>query len=133
MNNIVSIAENSNNCKTLVDAVKATDLVEILSKSGPFTFFAPSDRAFAKLPLTRITNLWSNLPEFKNFLSYHLVQGKLMKADLENIAAVASVQGSLIPIDFSRGFAVNNIAVVASDLEADNGVIHVIDEVIAID
>ena len=131
MNNIVSIAENSNSCKTLVDAFKATDLVETLSKTGPFTFFAPSDRAFAKLPLNTITNLWSNLPQFKHFLTYHLVQGKLMKADLENIAAVSSVQGSLISIDFSKGFAVNNITVVYWDLEADNGVIHVIDDVIS--
>jgi uncharacterized surface protein with fasciclin (FAS1) repeats len=131
MNNIVSIAENSNNCKTLVDAFKVTDLVETLSKTGPFTFFAPSDRAFAKLPLNTITTLWSNLPQLRNFLTYHLVRGKLMKADLENIAAVASIQGFLIPIDFSKGFSVNNITVVSSDLEADNGVIHVIDDVIS--
>jgi uncharacterized surface protein with fasciclin (FAS1) repeats len=130
MTNLVDIAKNLNDFTTLVNAVRATQLVEILSKSGPFTIFAPNDEAFAKLPLETVTNLWLNLPKFKYFLSYHVVPGKLMQADLKNIAAVASVEGSLLPIDFHNGFKVNHISVIAADLEADNGVIHVIDNVL---
>jgi uncharacterized surface protein with fasciclin (FAS1) repeats len=133
MANIVNIATSSNKFKTLIDAVNATELAEILSKSGPFTVFAPSDEAFAKIPLVTIVNLWSNPIQLKHFLASHVVPGKLMKADFKNIHTVSSVEGKLIPITFVNGFAVNNITVVAADIEADNGVIHVIDEVISIE
>jgi uncharacterized surface protein with fasciclin (FAS1) repeats len=133
MVDIVDLAANSNNFKTLTNAVKATQLTEILKKSGPFTFFAPSDDAFAKMPLVTVVNLWADLTQFKQFLTCHVVSGKLMKADLKNVRAVSSVEGKLILINFTNGFSVNDITVVAADLEADNGVIHVIDEVISLE
>lgn len=132
MVNIVDLAANSNNFKTLTNAVKATELAEILNKSGPFTVFAPSDDAFAKMPLVTVVNLWADLAQFKHFLTDHVVSGKLMQADLKNIRSVSSVEGKLIPINFTNGFSVNDITVVAADIEADNGVIHVIDEVISL-
>ncbi|MGL5873115.1 MAG: fasciclin domain-containing protein [Xenococcaceae cyanobacterium] len=132
MVDIVDLAANSNNFKTLTNAVKATELAEILKKSGPFTVFAPSDDAFAKMPLVTVVNLWADLAQFKHFLTDHVVSGKLMQADLKNIRSVSSVEGKLIPINFTNGFSVNDITVVAADIEADNGVIHVIDEVISL-
>ncbi|MGL5877972.1 MAG: fasciclin domain-containing protein, partial [Xenococcaceae cyanobacterium] len=116
MVDIVDLAANSNNFKTLTNAVKATELAEILKKSGPFTVFAPSDDAFAKMPLVTVVNLWADLAQFKHFLTDHVVSGKLMQADLKNIRSVSSVEGKLIPINFTNGFSVNDITVVAADI-----------------
>ena len=130
MADIVDIAVSNDNFKTLVAAVKATNLVEVLKSEGPFTVFAPTDKAFAKLPEGTITTLLQNTPQLARILSYHVVAGKLMQADLEKVDSVISVEGSTIPIDCSENFEVKNATVLACDIEADNGVIHVIDNVI---
>lgn len=130
MPDIVDIAVSADNFTTLVTAVKAANLVDTLKSPGPFTVFAPTDEAFAKLPLGTIQTLVQNIPQLTRILCYHVVPGKLMKADLAKADSVTSVEGSPIRIDCSDGFEVKNATVVSADIEADNGVIHVIDNVI---
>lgn len=130
MADIVDIAVEAGSFETLVTAVKAAGLVETLKSPGPFTVFAPTDEAFAKLPAGTIQTLIQNIPQLTRILRYHVVSGKLTKADLEKVDSVTSVEGSPIRIDCSDGFEVKNATVVTPDIEADNGVIHVIDNVI---
>lgn len=130
MPDIVDIAVGADNFKTLVTAVQAASLVDTLKSPGPFTVFAPTDEAFAKLPGGTIQTLVWNIPQLARILTYHVVSGKLMKADLAQLGIVTSVEGSPIPVDCSKGFEVKNATVIAADIEADNGVIHVIDTVI---
>ncbi|MCT7955858.1 fasciclin domain-containing protein [Laspinema palackyanum] len=130
MPDIVDIAVSNDSFKTLVAAVQAANLVETLKSPGPFTVFAPTDAAFAKLPPGTIQTLLQNIPQLARILTYHVVSGKLMQADLAKLESVTSVEGSPISIDCSDGFEVKNATVVMADVEADNGVIHVIDNVI---
>ncbi|UBF26365.1 fasciclin domain-containing protein [Kovacikia minuta CCNUW1] len=130
MADIVDIAVSAGSFKTLVTAVQAAGLVETLKSPGPFTVFAPTDEAFAKLPPGTIQTLVQNIPQLTRILTFHVVPGKLTKADLAELGTVTSVEGSPIKIDCSNGFEVKNATVVAPDIEADNGVIHVIDRVI---
>ncbi len=130
MPDIVDIAVNNDNFKTLVAAVTAANLVDALKSPGPFTVFAPTDEAFAKLPHGTITTLLQNIPQLARILTYHVVSGKYKKEDLVNINALTSLEGSPISLDLSENFEVKNATVIAADIEADNGVIHVIDNVI---
>jgi uncharacterized surface protein with fasciclin (FAS1) repeats len=130
MADIVDIAVNADAFKTLVTAVQAAGLVETLKSPGPFTVFAPNDDAFAKLPPGTIQTLVQNIPQLTRILKYHVVAGKLTKADLAQLGTVTSVEGSTIKIDCSDGFEVKNATVLAADIEADNGIIHVLDTVI---
>lgn len=130
MADIVDIAVSADSFKTLVAAVQAASLVETLKSPGPFTVFAPNDEAFAKLPPGTIQTLLQNIPQLTRILKYHVVSGKLLQADLTKLGTVTSVEGSPIRIDGSDGFEVKNATVLAADIEADNGVIHVINTVI---
>ena len=130
MPSIVDIAVNTEGFSTLVAAVQAADLVDVLKSEGPFTVFAPTDEAFAKLPDGTITTLVQNPPQLARILTYHVVAGKLTKADLAQVDSVESVEGSPISIDCSENFEVKNATVIMEDIEADNGIIHVIDNVI---
>lgn len=130
MADIVDTAVSAGAFETLVTAVKTAGLVETLKSPGPFTVFAPNDDAFAKLPPGTIQTLVQNPPQLARILTYHVVSGKLMKADLEKVDSVTSVEGSPIRIDCTDGFEVKNATVVAADIEVDNGVIHVLDNVI---
>ncbi|NJK57494.1 MAG: fasciclin domain-containing protein [Pleurocapsa sp. SU_5_0] len=130
MPDIVDIAVNTAGFSTLVAAVTAASLVETLKTPGPFTVFAPTDDAFAKLPPGTIQTLVQNPPQLARILTYHVVSGKLTKADLAKVDSVTSVEGSPISINCNGVFEVKNATVIASDIEADNGIIHVIDNVI---
>ena len=130
MPDIVDIAVGAGSFQTLVTAVQAANLVDALKSPGPFTVFAPNDDAFAKLPPGTITTLVQNVPQLARILKFHVVSGKFKKADLAKLGFVTSLEGSPIKIDCSDGFEVKNATVVAADIEADNGVIHVIDNVI---
>ncbi|MEG3839941.1 fasciclin domain-containing protein [Microcoleus sp. herbarium14] len=130
MPDIVDIAVGAGCFQTLVTAVQVANLVDALKSPGPFTVFAPNDDAFAKLPPGTITTLVQNVPQLSRILTFHVVSGKFMKADLAKLGFVTSLEGSPIKIDCSDGFEVKNATVVAADIEADNGVIHVIDNVI---
>ena len=131
MADIVDIAVNTEGFSTLVAAVKAANLVETLKTPGPFTVFAPNDAAFAKLPPGTVETLVQNPPQLARILTYHVVSGKLTKADLSKVDAVESVEGSPIAINCNdQTFEVKNATAIAADIEADNGIIHVIDNVI---
>ncbi|MDX1978020.1 MAG: fasciclin domain-containing protein [Pseudanabaenaceae cyanobacterium bins.68] len=131
MPTIVDIAVNNPGFSTLVTAVSAASLVEALQSPGPFTVFAPNDAAFAKLPPGTITTLVQNIPQLARILTFHVVAGKYTRADLVGIKSLTSLEGTAIDITLTTdGFEVNNATVIAPDIEADNGVIHVIDTVI---
>ncbi|MEM8761269.1 MAG: fasciclin domain-containing protein, partial [Pseudomonadota bacterium] len=118
---------------TLVAAVQAAGLVETLKGEGPFTVFAPTDAAFAALPPGTVDNLLKpeNRDTLVSVLTYHVVAGKVMSGDIAGQTLSApTVQGSALDIDATNGVQVNNATVVAADVEASNGVIHVIDTVL---
>jgi uncharacterized surface protein with fasciclin (FAS1) repeats len=131
-NTIVDIAAGNPDFSTLVAAVKAAGLVETLSGDGPFTVFAPTNEAFAKLPEGKVDALLSDIPTLKKILTYHVVAGKVMAADVVDLKSAATVQGDEVKIDVVDGkVKLNDSAMVtATDLEASNGVIHVIDTVL---
>lgn len=130
MPNIVEIAVSNDNFTTLVAAVQAAGLVEALQSPGPFTVFAPVDAAFAALPPGTVQTLVQNPPQLARILKFHVVAGKFTQADLAKLIQVESLEGSPIPIDCSNSFEVKNSTVIAADIEAENGIIHVIDRVI---
>jgi uncharacterized surface protein with fasciclin (FAS1) repeats len=130
---IVEIAAGNPDFSTLVAALQAADLVGVLSGEGPFTVFAPTNEAFAKLPDGTLDSLL--LPENKDklvaILTYHVVSGKVMAADVVKLTEATSLEGDNIVINVSdAGVKVDDAAVVITDIEASNGVIHVIDTVI---
>ena len=130
---IVEVAAGSEDFETLVAAVKAADLAETLSGEGPFTVFAPTDDAFAKLPKRRLENLLKpeNKKRLTAVLTYHVVPGKVMAADVVKLEKAKTVQGSSVQIKVSDGkVQVDNANVVKTDIACKNGVIHVIDAVI---
>ena len=131
---IVDTAAGAGSFDTLVAAVQAADLVEVLKGEGPFTVFAPTDEAFAKLPDGTVENLLKpeNKQQLVALLTYHVVPGKAMSSDLAGQEVEATtVQGSPVEIDATGdGVMVDDAKVVQADIEADNGVIHVIDAVI---
>jgi len=131
---IVETAAGAGTFDTLVSAVQAADLVEVLKGEGPFTVFAPTDEAFAKLPEGTVENLLrpENKEQLVALLTYHVVPGKTMSGDLAGKELEATtVQGSAVEIDATGdGVTVDDASVVQADIEADNGVIHVIDTVI---
>jgi uncharacterized surface protein with fasciclin (FAS1) repeats len=130
MADIMALAEQTEFLQTLVTAVKAAGLVETLKGPGPFTVFAPTDTAFANLPPGTVQTLVQNIPQLTRILTYHVVADKLSQADLAALGTVTSIEGSMIPIDCSEGFEVKNATVIAADIQADNGIVHVIDRVI---
>ncbi|MGL5080560.1 MAG: fasciclin domain-containing protein [Microcoleaceae cyanobacterium] len=130
MADIVETAVSAGSFQTLVQAVQIAGLVDVLKSPGPFTVFAPNDDAFAKLPPGTVQTLAQNPPQLARILKFHVVAGKFMKADLEQLTTVTSVEGSPISIDCSEGFEVKNATVIAPDIEVDNGVIHVLSNVI---
>jgi len=130
---IVDTAVANGSFETLVAAVKAADLVETLKGEGPFTVFAPTDEAFAKLPEGTVDNLLK--PENKELLvkilTYHVVSGKVMSGDIAGKKmAVTTVAGPEANIDATDDVMINDATVIAADVAASNGVIHVIDTVI---
>jgi uncharacterized surface protein with fasciclin (FAS1) repeats len=130
MPNIVETAISAGSFKTLVQAVQAADLVETLSGKGPFTLFAPDDNAFAKLPAGTVESLLKDIRKLKDILTYHVVAGKVMAADVSGLTSAKTVQGKEVSIDTKDGVKVNGAKVIQADIEADNGVIHVIDTVL---
>ncbi len=130
---IVDTAVSAGNFKTLVAAIQAAGLAETLKGAGPFTVFAPTDEAFAKLPAGTVEDLLKpeNKEKLVAILTYHVVPGKVMAADVSGKQTMAkSVQGSEITVNGTDGVMVDNAKVTTADIAADNGVIHVIDNVI---
>lgn len=130
MADIIDTAISAGSFQTLVTAIGAAGLVEILKTPGSFTVFAPNDNAFGKLPAGTIDALLKDIPELTKILRYHIVAGKLMAADIVKLDVVTTVEGSKLKIDPSEGnIKVNNAKVIQPDIAVDNGVIHAIDTV----
>ena len=129
---IVAVASSAGSFNTLVAAVKAAGLVETLQGSGPFTVFAPTDEAFAKLPKGTLEDLLKpeNKEKLTSILTYHVVPGKVMAADVKTMKA-KTVNGKELDVKASsKGVTIDNAKVVKTDVVASNGVIHVIDTVV---
>jgi uncharacterized surface protein with fasciclin (FAS1) repeats len=135
MADIVDTAVAAGSFKTLVTAVTAAGLVDTLKSKGPFTVFAPNDDAFAKLPKGTVEGLLKDIPKLKSVLTYHVVPGKVMAADVVKLKTAKTVQGQDVKIDAARwhmhkNVKINDANVIKADILTDNGVIHVIDKVI---
>ena len=128
---IVDTAVAAGDFNTLVTAVKAAGLVETLKGEGPFTVFAPTDAAFAKVPTDTLNALLADKAALANVLTYHVVAGKVMAADVVKLTSAETVQGQAVSIEVKGGKVyVDGAQVVTTDIKASNGVIHVIDAVI---
>jgi uncharacterized surface protein with fasciclin (FAS1) repeats len=130
MKNIVETAVENPEFSTLVTAVKAADLVATLSGPGPFTVFAPTNDAFAKIPAETLQAVLADKAKLTSILTYHVVSGKVMAKDVAGMTEAKTVQGSTVKIDASNGVMINDAKVVKADIECTNGVIHVIDSVL---
>ena len=129
---IADIAASNPDFSTLVAAVTAAGLVDTLSGDGPFTVFAPTNEAFAKLPAGTVESLLADIPALTKVLTYHVVAGKVLAADVVTMTSAPTVQGQALAISVVDGSVKLNDAttVTATNLEASNGVIHVIDSVL---
>jgi len=130
---IVELASETPSLSTLVQAVKAAGLVEVLQGDGPFTVFAPTNEAFNALPEGTLNDLLKpeNKDQLVKVLTYHVVPGKVMSTDLSDGMSAETVEGSEIDISVGDdGVGINNASVTAADVEASNGVVHIIDTVI---
>ncbi|MDP4074395.1 fasciclin domain-containing protein [Acidovorax sp. A1169] len=125
---IVDTAVKAGNFKTLVAAVQAAGLVDTLKGPGPFTVFAPTDEAFAKIPKATLDGLLKDKAALTKVLTYHVVPGKVMAKDVK-AGKVKTVQGQEITVSTNMGVMVDQSKVVATDVAASNGVIHAIDTV----
>ena len=135
MADIVDTAVAAGTFKTLVAAVTAAKLVDTLKGKGPFTVFAPTDEAFAKLPKGTVEGLLKDIPKLTAVLTYHVVAGKVTASDVVQHPKITTIQGQDLKIDAAKwhmhkSVKVNDANIVKADIETDNGVIHVIDKVL---
>ena len=126
---VVDVAAKAGNFNTLVTAVKAAGLVDTLKGPGPFTVFAPTDAAFAKVPKATLDALLADKAALTKVLTYHVVPAKVIAADVK-AGKVKTVQGQELTVTTQGGVMVDNAKVVATDVAASNGVIHAIDTVL---
>ena len=129
---IVETAIAAGNFSTLAKALTAAGLIDTLKGNGPFTVFAPTDDAFAKLPQQTLSDLLKpeNKEKLVAVLTYHVVPGKVTASDVANISQAITVQGQSLKVDTKDGVKINDAKVIAANVEASNGVIHIIDSVL---
>jgi len=133
MHDIIDTAVAAGNFKTLAAALTAAGLVDTLKGTGPFTVFAPTDEAFAKLPAGTVDKLLADVPKLKSILTYHVVSGKVMAADVMKMdgQSAKTVNGAELKIGTQGGVKLNgNVGVTKTDIDCTNGVIHVVDSVL---
>jgi uncharacterized surface protein with fasciclin (FAS1) repeats len=130
MKNIVETAIDAGSFNTLVTAVKEAGLVDTLSGKGPFTVFAPTDEAFAKLPKGTVEGLLKDKSKLTDILTYHVVPGAVNSSQVKKMKEAQTVQGKKIRIRHLLGTKVDNAKIVKADIHTSNGVIHVIDSVL---
>ena len=128
--NIVETAVAAGSFTTLVAAIQAAELVETLEGTGPFTVFAPTDAAFAKIPKDQLDALLADKAKLTKVLTYHVVPGKVMAADVVELDSAKTVEGESLTIVSGDSVTVDGATVVQTDVGASNGVIHVIDTVL---
>ena len=127
---IVDTAVSAGSFNTLATALTEAGLVDTLKGDGPFTVFAPTDEAFSKIPEDQLAEILADKDTLTAILTYHVVPGKVMAADVSKIDSAATVQGQALSISTESGVMVDSAMVVQADIEASNGVIHVIDTVL---
>lgn len=127
---IVDTAIAAGSFNTLATALTKAGLVDTLKSEGPFTVFAPTDEAFAKIPADDLKAILADKDLLTSILTYHVVAGKVMAEDVVALDSAKSVEGSSLTIDTSNGVKVNNANVTKTDIKTSNGVIHVIDTVL---
>ncbi len=132
MTDIVDTAIAAGNFSTLVKAVQAASLVETLKGPGPFTLFAPTDEAFAKLPAGTLDAVLKDTAKLTSILTYHVLPGKVLAKDVAGLngKSVKTVQGGMLTVNTTSGVKIGNATVVKADVDTSNGVIHVIDTVL---
>lgn len=130
MSNIIETAILANSFNTLVTAVKAVGLADTLAERGPFTVFAPNDEAFAKLPAGTLEEALKNTDELKQLLIYHVVEDRLLVADVMKLPYVQTLQGQRLGIATNNGVKVSHANLIQTDIVCDNGIIHVLDAVL---
>jgi uncharacterized surface protein with fasciclin (FAS1) repeats len=128
--NIVETAREAGAFQTLLTAVDAAGLGETLADGGPFTVFAPTDDAFAALPQETVQALLEDPPALVRILTYHVVPGRIMSAQITHDTEQKTVEGGVLTIAVNGGVTVNDATVIQADVQAENGVIHVIDRVL---
>ena len=128
--NIIDTATSAGSFSSLIDALNASGLSETLQGTGPFTVFAPSDKAFAKIPESIRAAIIADEEALRELLTYHVISGEVTAADVARLTSAETVQGSTISIDTSDGIKVDGASVLAADIRASNGIIHVIDTVL---
>lgn len=127
---IVDTAVAAGSFKTLVAAVQAAGLVDVLKRPGPYTVFAPTDEAFAKIPKTTLDALMKDPAKLATVLKYHVFAANVNSNDLKAMKDFGTVQGGRVTIDASKGLKINDATVIKADVAASNGIIHVIDTVL---
>jgi uncharacterized surface protein with fasciclin (FAS1) repeats len=128
--NIVETAREAGTFQTLLAAVDAAGLGETLAGGGPFTVFAPTDEAFAALPAETVSGLLADPPALARVLTYHVVPGRITSAQITHDSGQTTVEGGVLRIARNGAVTVNDATVIQADVEAENGVIHVIDRVL---
>jgi uncharacterized surface protein with fasciclin (FAS1) repeats len=135
MHDIIDTAIAAGTFKSLVNAIKAAGLVDTLKGKGPFTVFAPTDEAFAKLPAGKLDAMLKDAPALKSLLTYHLIDGKVMSKDVATMdgKTAKTVNGAELKIGTKDGVKLNDASTVTkTDIECSNGVIHVVDTIVAL-
>lgn len=127
---VVDTAVAAGDFKTLATALQAAGLIDTLKGTGPFTVFAPADAAFAKIPKADLDALLKDKAKLTAVLTYHVVPGRVMAADVVKLKDAKTVQGGMLKIDTMKGVKVDNANVIKTDIVSSNGVIHVIDTVL---
>jgi uncharacterized surface protein with fasciclin (FAS1) repeats len=127
---IVETAVGAGSFNTLAKALEAADLIDTLKGEGPFTVFAPTDEAFAKIPASELNALLADKEKLTAVLTYHVVAGRVLAKDVVKLDSATTVQGSDVRISSADGVRVNDANVIKTDIVASNGVIHVLDSVI---
>ncbi|MBD0346232.1 MAG: fasciclin domain-containing protein [Coleofasciculus sp. Co-bin14] len=130
MADIVETAINAGSFNTLVKVIEATGLVDTLKSPGPFTVFAPVDEAFARMPEGALDKLLQDVSRLRKIVAYHVVPGDVRSDDLLQIDEAPTLEGSILVVDTSNGYKVNQAIVTKPDILTDNGVIHVIDSIV---
>ena len=133
MHDIIDTAVAAGSFKTLASAVTAAGLIDTLKGTGPFTVFAPNDEAFAKLPAGTVDDLLKDIPKLKAILTYHVVAGKVMAADVLKMdgQSATTINGETLQISTTGGVKLNgNVHVTKTDIECTNGVIHIVDTIL---
>jgi uncharacterized surface protein with fasciclin (FAS1) repeats len=129
-NDVIEVARGAGGFSTLLTAIEAAGLTDALRADGPFTVFAPTDAAFAKLPAGTVEALLKDKAKLKSILLYHVVAGKKMAADVVKASELATLQGQSLTVDATSGAKIDGALIVKTDVAATNGVIHVIDTVV---